>query len=150
MKVILSTCLTFHDIGVKGITSFLLCRLGVAKARTQRAFNSAQWNVDIGRLSETEITVLYQNVISRIKKHEKYGGYDAVQYMMGSKTAELLAKSGFVNRRPICEAIEEMDTSNMGGEGRKRMEREWEEEEDYVNAEIAGKQQSKRKMVHLR
>ena len=86
---------------MKGITAFLLCKLRVAKVRTHRAFNSAQWLVDIGPLSGVEITVLYQNMISCFKKDDKYGGYDAVQHMMGIKMAELLVKKGFVNQRPI-------------------------------------------------
>lgn len=118
----------------------------MARVRTHRAFNSAQWNIDIGPLSETDISVLYQNVISRIKRNDKYGGYDAVQFMMGNKTAELLAKSGFVNRRPVSESIDEAGCSTgMDVRQGKRAEREWEEEEGYVSAEAAGKQGHQRK-----
>lgn len=137
--------LAYYYKGAKGITSFLLCRLGVAKVRTHRAFNSAQWNVDVGRLSESEVDVLYRNVVSRIKRDEKYGGYDAVHYMMGQKTAELLGKSGFVNQRPSGESIVEGGVEG----GMKRMEREWEDVDGYVSAEVAGRQGQRRKVTHI-
>ncbi|KAF8441791.1 hypothetical protein L210DRAFT_3645009 [Boletus edulis BED1] len=128
----------------KGITSFLLCRLGMAKIRTQRAFNSAQWNIDIGPLSNEDITILYRNVISRIKRDHKYGGYDAVEYMMGKKTADVLTETSFVTRRPTAETSNIASTSS--GNDLKRGEREWDEEETYVTADVAGLQGQKRKV----
>jgi len=77
VSVAVWTNMDYHS-GSKGITLFLLCRLGIAKVKTHRAFNLAQWNVDIGPLSESEIMALYQNMISWIKRDGKYGGYDAV------------------------------------------------------------------------
>lgn len=139
--------LNFSLTGAKGITSLLLCRLGIAKIMTHRAFASAQWHIDISPLSKAEINVLYDNVISRLKKDPKYGGYDAVQYMMGTKIADILAKSGFVHRRPTPETIE---NNKSGGSNLKRTQREWEQEEEekivYVNADVAGIQVQKRKV----
>lgn len=91
--------------------------------------------------------VLHQNVMSRIKRDDKHGGYDAVQYMMGKKTAELLAKSGFVNKRPTSEGVTDrmIGCSEMGKGGLKRGEREWEEDEGYVSAEMAGRQGQKKR-----
>jgi len=140
------TNVDYHS-GTKGITLFLLCRLGIAKVRTHRAFNLAQWNMDIGPLLESEIMALYQNMISWIKRDGKYGGYDAVQHMMGNKTTELLVKSGFINKRPTNETMDEtmIGSSNMGGGAMKPAEREWEEDEGYVSTEMAARQEQKRK-----
>lgn len=113
---------------------------------SNRAFNSAQWNIDIKPLSEMEIKDLYEKVMSRIKKHEKYGGYDAVMYMMGQKTADLLGQNRFVNRRPISEPLEVEEEESRVGLGLKRMEREWMGEEEYVSAEMVGLQGRKRKI----
>lgn len=140
-------------IGAKGITTFLLCRLGLAKAKTNKAFNSAQWKVDIDPLSDLEMMTLHANVISRLKKDKRYGGYDAIEYMMGKKTAEMLAKNSYVNQRPTSEMVgEQMKSMQEGLAGSmKRMEREWEEEkhqdkDEYVSAEMAGNKRQKRKM----
>ncbi|KAG6369061.1 hypothetical protein JVT61DRAFT_1888 [Boletus reticuloceps] len=133
--------------GIKGITTFLLCRLGLAKPVTNKAFGSAIWKTDIRPLVDVEIMTLYQNVISRIKRDKKYGGYDAVEYMMGKSTADAVAKGGYAIARPTSERIEEagVQQTRIGGEGIKRIEREWEEEE-YVSADMAGKQGQQRKV----
>ncbi|KAG6371988.1 hypothetical protein JVT61DRAFT_9006 [Boletus reticuloceps] len=132
----------------KGITIFLLCRLGLAKARTNKAFGSAQWKVDIEALGEVEILALHDNVTSRIKKDKQYGGYDAVVYMMGKKTAEALVESGYVKQRPTSESImEKLDNSTMTREREKRTQREWEEEDEYVSAEMSGKHAQKRRVL---
>ena len=67
---------------------------------------------------------------------------------MGKKTAELLAKNGYVYRRPISDDIEE--TSGSKHIGAKRIERDWEmddlDKEEYVSAEMAGRRDQKRKV----
>ncbi|KAF8422585.1 hypothetical protein L210DRAFT_852504, partial [Boletus edulis BED1] len=135
---------------MKGITSFLLCRLGLAKVKKDRGFGSAQWGLDIEPLTQSEVNVLYDNVVSQLRRDNTYGGYDAVQYMMGNKTAELLAKNEFVTKRPTPtngdREVVEAGSSNIHREGgRKRGEREWEEENEYVSADMATRKGQKRK-----
>lgn len=127
----------------------------MVNARTRKAFGSAQWNVDIGPLSLSEIHDLYKNIISQIKKDHKYGGYDAVLYMMGSKTANLLAKSVFVSRWPTSDITEDVQSLGSGNSlvksVTKHVEREWDNENIYISADIASKevQTHKQKVSHL-
>ena len=89
-------------------------------------------------------------MVSKIKYNDKYGGYDAVQYMMGSKTTELLAKSGFMDHCPTSKSMTEVGSSTgMDDRDGKCMERGWEEEGGYVSTEAAGKHRNPRKVSRM-
>ncbi|KAG2063879.1 hypothetical protein BDR04DRAFT_1163227 [Suillus decipiens] len=85
----------------KGITTLALCRLGMAKACTTRAFFSSKWGIDIQALTSSEITEKHEEVIRLINTGGAYGGYDAIVYLMGKRTADRLAKNLYVKARPL-------------------------------------------------
>ncbi|KAG2030241.1 hypothetical protein BDR03DRAFT_1017336 [Suillus americanus] len=85
----------------KGITTLALCRLGLAKACTPRACFSSKWGTDIRALTSSEIAEKHGEVIRLIKTGGAYGGYDAIVYLMGKRTADRLAKNLYVKARPL-------------------------------------------------
>jgi hypothetical protein len=88
-------------IAAKGITILALCRLGVAEPVAIRALHSAQWGRDIQALPPPEILAKHAEVVRLIKTGGQYGGFDAIMYLMGNRTAEALAQNHFVKARPL-------------------------------------------------
>ncbi|KAG2146603.1 uncharacterized protein EDB93DRAFT_1250884 [Suillus bovinus] len=85
----------------KGITTLALCRLGLAKACTTRALFSSKWGIDIQALTSSEIAEKHEEVIRLLKTGGAYGGYDAIMYLMGKRTADHLAKNHYVKARAL-------------------------------------------------
>ncbi|KAG2029409.1 hypothetical protein BDR03DRAFT_1018433 [Suillus americanus] len=91
--------LTKHS--AKGITILALCRLGVAEPVAVRALNSARWGKDIRALAPSDILAKHSEVVRLIKTGGQYGGYDAIMYLMGDRTADVLTQTHFVKARPL-------------------------------------------------
>ena len=85
----------------KGITILSLCRLGVAEPVTIRALYSASWGRDIRALTPSEILAKHAEVVRLIKTGGQYGGFDAIMYLMGDQTAQVLRQNHFVKERPL-------------------------------------------------
>lgn len=75
--------------------------MGLAKACTTRAFFSSKWGVDIQALTSSEIAEKHEEVIRLIKTGGAYGGYDAIVYLMGKRTADRLAENLYVKARAL-------------------------------------------------
>lgn len=136
--------------GVKGIMGLLLCRLGLATASKAKAFKVPVWGQDMHLLEASVIRSLHRNIVRRLKSDEKYGGYNAIQCMMGTKTMDHLSRNGYVSQRTTGILLSSHDmtsTSALGSvSGDKRENREWEEDEDeYVSADMTLQQTHRRK-----
>lgn len=101
-----------------------------------KAFTGPVWGQDVVPLAPAAIISLRDNVVRRLKGDAKYGGYDAIQYMMGSSTADQLSENGYLTRR--SEGMAEPSGSGREGSSSKRGQREWEQdvpEVQYVSAD---------------
>ena len=98
-----------------------MCRLGLAKAVKPKAFNAAQWNVDVKPLSNVEIDRLYKEVIDCFSQGGKYGGNDVVHLLMGTKAAEKLIENNFILSRSVSQP------SQVVGSSSKRTDRDWDD-----------------------
>lgn len=139
-------------LAAKGITGLLLCRLGLATASRVKAFKAAVWGQDVHPLEASALESLRENVERRLKADEKYGGYDAIQFMMGTKTADHLSRNGYVSRRatgilPSSHGMVSTSALAYGSSGAKRESREWDGGEDeYARADATLHQTHKRKV----
>jgi hypothetical protein len=122
-------------IASKGITLFLLCRLGLATARTGKAFASAQWGIDIEPLSNAQLVSLHAKVLELFKTRGTHGGYDVVMLLLGKKAAQILTSNLFITPRPLPAS---MESGSSGCTTAKRGIRDW-DDDGYVSADkIAG------------
>lgn len=90
-----------EHIAAKGITILSLCRLGVAEPLGVCALYSAKWGRDIRALTTSEILAKHAEVVRLIKTEGQYGGFDAIMYLMGDGTTEVLRQNHFVKARPL-------------------------------------------------
>ena len=77
----------------------LICCLGLSTIVKPKAFQTAQWNIDVKPLSNIEVQRLHSEVIDCFSKGGKHGGYDMVHLLMGSKAADRLLDNEFVLAR---------------------------------------------------
>ncbi|KIN93084.1 hypothetical protein M404DRAFT_11489, partial [Pisolithus tinctorius Marx 270] len=111
----------------KGINSMLLVRLGLATVETASGFRSAKWNIDIRPLPMTIIEEKHAEVVRLLKTGGKYGGFDAVRYLVGARAADVLNDHHYVLGRPLPSSLrlassskrthQECDSGDEGGQG---------------------------------
>ncbi|KAI5995892.1 hypothetical protein EDD15DRAFT_2195367 [Pisolithus albus] len=85
----------------KAINAFLLVRLGLANVLTGSGFRSAKWLQDVQPLPMTTIEQKHAEVVRLLKSGGKYGGFDAVRFLVGPKAAEVLAANHYVCARAL-------------------------------------------------
>ncbi|KIK22156.1 hypothetical protein PISMIDRAFT_11857 [Pisolithus microcarpus 441] len=117
----------------KGINAFLLVRLGLASIASASGFRSAKWNKDIIPLNTDRIKERHVEVVRLMRTGGKYGGFDAVRYLVGMNAARILATNHYVTSRTLS-------TSSMGGSSSKRNTREWEVDDGVVECGSIGTQ----------
>ncbi|KAG6370252.1 hypothetical protein JVT61DRAFT_12196 [Boletus reticuloceps] len=116
-----------------------------------KAFKVPVWGQDVHPLQASAIGSLHENVVRRLMSDDKYGGYDAIQFMMGTKTADHLSETGYVSRRatgilPSSNSMASTSALGSASSRGKRENREWEADEDeYVRADTSALQTHRRK-----
>ncbi|KAF9219655.1 hypothetical protein BS17DRAFT_821483 [Gyrodon lividus] len=107
----------------KGITTLFLCCFGLATPCTPHAFRSACWLQDVKPISPTQIIIIskHAKVICLICTGGIYGGYDAIFYLAGPTTVNMLINSQYVTTRSIPQAPSSKHTT-----------RDWVEEDSRI------------------
>ncbi|KIN94304.1 hypothetical protein M404DRAFT_940888 [Pisolithus tinctorius Marx 270] len=85
----------------KGITAFMLCRLGLAIPTNSRAFRSARWLKDIKPLSHSQITTKHATISQLLRDSQKFGAYNAILSLAGISTIDALVDAGCLPSRNL-------------------------------------------------
>jgi hypothetical protein len=94
---------------------------------------SPKWGIDIKKLTSSEIAEKHAEVIRLINTGGVYGGYDAILYLMGRGTADLLAKNIYVKARPLPAPGSSLTLSALPV---KRAARDWDDDSRVTTASV--------------
>ncbi|KAG6369980.1 hypothetical protein JVT61DRAFT_12616 [Boletus reticuloceps] len=115
---------------------------GLADPVTGLALRSGKWNRDVTPLSEEELARKCAKVKDHLTSKSEYGAFDAVEYLAGTKTAQLLARNLYLKARPYVQLYGA--TENSGNQN-KRASNAWQAEEPSTSyAEASGSRTNKR------
>ncbi|KAF8833578.1 hypothetical protein BDN67DRAFT_985937, partial [Paxillus ammoniavirescens] len=125
---------------LKGITPLTMCRLGLGKAVKPRALGSARWGQDVIPLSQSEIQERHAEVVRLLRAGGVHGGFDAVVYLMGTHTAQVLASTHFVKPRHL---------PSLQASSSKRTVSDWDKDDDgrvTTGTDVVGLRQSSKRL----
>ncbi|KAG6379793.1 hypothetical protein JVT61DRAFT_10338 [Boletus reticuloceps] len=113
-----------------------MCRFGQADSVTRLALRLGKWGRDVTSLEEEELIRICAMVKDHLTSKSEYGAFDAVEYLAGTKTAQLLAKKLFLKARPYVQLYSA--TENSGNQN-KQASNVWQAEEPSTSyAEASG------------
>lgn len=93
-------------VATKGITIFnIFIRFGLGVAYSNKVWKSAQWGIDIKPKTVSQLSDLWSGVKSRLIEGKEFGGYNAIVYLAGEKTARLLLEKEWVKTRGVVAPI---------------------------------------------
>ncbi|KAI6038253.1 hypothetical protein EDC04DRAFT_2604167 [Pisolithus marmoratus] len=99
----------------KGINAFLLACLGLASVETPSGFQSAKWNIDICPLPSSMIQEKHAKVVRLLKTGGRYGGFDAVRYLIGTKAADILNEKHYIYAHALPLSLLQQPSSSKHG-----------------------------------
>ena len=111
--------------GAKGITTLCVCRFNLAQARSSRIMNSARWYEDLNFLDNTEIHNLHKTVTDLLRNDKEHGVFDAVAFLAGGHTANILANSGAILSRQqpnVFKTSSQLSLTNVASSSKRTLD----------------------------
>ena len=111
-----------------------LCHFGLAVPKAGRVFDSGKWGLDVEALEEPEFKSKHKKVVGLLNSsEERCGSFDAVQFLAGSKTCQVLVEREFL--KPGSALV----TNNSG----KRPFSVWSSDDSTVTSSSASTKRSR-------
>lgn len=76
-------------------------RFKLANVHSLKIWKAAQWGVDVRLKSQSQLANLWSEVKSRLLEGKEFGGYNAVVFLAGEKTARKLLDQEWVKTRGV-------------------------------------------------
>ena len=64
-------------------------------------FDSGQWELDVKALEEPEFKSKHKKVVGLLNSSKEHGSFDAIQFLAGSKTCQVLVETLFLKPRLV-------------------------------------------------